>query len=198
MQSDGLILVVAHGNEAVRASIAEAVSERHVIHRQCDTVAGLREAVVEKRPDLVVTGVDFSDGDGIETMIELGNEIPVPSVIVTARRSMDLVERAMRDHVMGYLIEPVTKEDIQAAIVVAWSRYRQLMELTGTVESLREAMAHRKVIERAKGLLMSAEGLSEGRAFAKLRSRAQDERARMVDIATKILHDLKDLDTTTS
>lgn len=189
--SEGLKIVVAHGSDDTRDAIVEALDDRHHVNASCGMLVQLRQIVDEQRPDLIVTGVVFPDGDGIQTVIELGYEHPIPSVVVTAERSIELVKRAMRDHVMAYLIEPVCKEDLEASIVVAWSRYEQLRELAGQVDDLREALAQRKIIERAKGMLMAADGISEGEAFALLRRRAQDGRKRIVDVAEDVLSEIK-------
>ena len=187
MEADTLRIVVAHGDARIRDEIVTALKATHRVTATCEGAGCLRKTVREGRPDLIVTGIDFPDGDGIETVIELGQDNPIPSVIVTARRSLDMVEKAMDDHVMAYLIEPVTAEGLEAAIVVATSRFAQLEELAGQVEDLREALAHRKVIERAKGMLMALESMSEGEAFATLRRRAQDARKRIVDVANDVL-----------
>lgn len=187
MQIPGLKIVVAHAEEAVREQIVQALDGRHQLRAQVGSVAGLEEALQGDRPDLVVAGVTFPDGDGLNSIIALGIERPIPSVIVTAERSLSIVERAMLDHVMAYLIEPVKKEELEAAVVVAWTRYQQLQELTDQVRDLSEALEHRKIIERAKGKLMCEEGISEEEAFGRLRRQAQDTRTRMVDIAKDIL-----------
>lgn len=187
MAKSGLDIIVAHGSDDVRRELVEAVDRRHVVTGDCGTVVQLKQMVMVQRPDLLVTGIQFPDGDGIDTAIELGRECPLPTVVATAARSLELVQKAMQDHVMAYLIEPVMREDLEAAIIVAWSRFEQLRELEQQVDDLRMALEHRKVIERAKGVLMASESMSEAEAFGVLRRRAQDDRRRMVDIANDIL-----------
>jgi len=182
-----LRVLIAHGSDEVAAALTEVLDRRHSVVATTGTIVELKQLFHAYRPDLLVVGVEFPDGDGIETVIELGRDEPVPSVVATAARSLRLVEKAMRDHVMAYLIEPVRREDLEAAIVVAWSRFEQLRELEGQVDDLKVALAHRKIIERAKGVLMAAESVTEAEAFATLRRRAQDARKRMVDIANDIL-----------
>ena len=95
----------------------------------------------------------------------------------------------MRDHVMAYLIEPILSEDLQAAIIVAWARYIELTHLEAQVDDMKIALEDRKIIERAKGILMASENIGEGEAFGLLRSRSQDNREKMVDVARRILED---------
>lgn len=182
-----LNIVVAHGNDGTLRDIEEAIGSDHEVIASCGTTAELAQSVARHRPGLIVTGAAFPDGDGIETVVRLGEQRPIPAVIVTARRSMDLVVRAMRDHVMAYLIEPVTREDLLASIIVAWSRFEQLRELEEQVGDLQRALEQRKVIERAKGILMASGGLTEQEAFGRLRRAAQDRRVRMTDVAEEIL-----------
>lgn len=189
MTISGLNILIAHGSDDVRANLIDAVNDSHTITAACGTVAEMKRAAIERRPDLLITGIWFPDGDGIDTAIELGREHPLPCVISTAERSLELVEKAMEDHVMAYLIEPVSAEELHAAIIVAWSRFEQFRDLESQVDDLKTALEHRKTIERAKGLLMATRSMSESEAFSNLRRRAQDRRIRMVDIASEILAD---------
>ena len=187
MAIEDLQIVVAHGSDDIRTTIHGMIDDRHHVTQTCGTVVELKSIAAAAWPDLVICGVTFPDGDGLDTVIELGRTRPMPAVVVTSRRSIELVEKAMRDHVMAYLFEPVTKEDLEAAIVVAWSRFQELRELEEEVADLRLALDHRKIIERAKGMLMADEGLTEAEAFGQLRRRAQDSRTRMVDVANDIV-----------
>ncbi|MDX9911006.1 MAG: ANTAR domain-containing protein [Phycisphaerales bacterium] len=182
-----LRIIAAHGSDDTLLSIRRALGGAHTITGAFGTVAELRTAARSDRPDLIVTGVMFPDGSGIDACIELGAERPIPAVIVTARRSMELVYKAIRDHVMAYLIEPVTPEDLQASVIVAWARFEQLRDLQEQVGDLKQALSDRKIIERAKGVLMAIEEISEGEAFSRIRRAAQDQRTTMKAIAERIL-----------
>lgn len=187
MSTQPLSIVVAHGGDAIRKDLVEAINSGHRVIAECGTIAELKSTVLSQRPDLLVTGVYFPDGDGISTAIELGETEPLPCVVSTAARSLDLVHKAMEDHVMAYLIEPVTNEELAAAIIVAWSRFEQLRELELQVEDLKTALHHRKIIERAKGVLMAEKSMTEREAFNELRREAQNDRRPMIDIANRIL-----------
>ncbi len=182
-----LRVTIAHGDYGTLRSVEESLPAWCSLVTACNTAAELRSAARTDRPDLIISGVVYPDGDGIDACIEIGLERPMPAVIVTARRSMELVTKAMEDHVMAYLIEPVTKEDLEAALIVAWSRFQQLEALEREVGDLREALAARKLIEQAKGVLMAREGLSESDAFARLRTEAQNDRRPMRDVARDIV-----------
>lgn len=181
-----LRLVVAHSSDDILQILRESLSERHQILASCNSVAELQSSIKRDKPDLVITGITFPDGNGLDTMIEIGEKDPLPSVIITASRSLKLVEKAMEDHVMAYLMEPVRPDELEAAIVVAESRFEQFQSLSEEVKDLRQALQDRKVIERAKGVLM-ADGMSELDAFKKLRSESQSRRLKMAEIAQEIL-----------
>ncbi len=184
-------VVVAHASDETRDAIVASINDQHRVIATCGTVTEIKQTVLATRPDILITGVMYPDGEGIDTAIELSDAYPLPTVVATAARSLELVEKAMRDHVMAYLIEPIVPEDLEAAIIVAWSRFEQLRDLESQVEDLKLALEHRKYIERAKGILMASESMSEADAFGYLRRRAQDTRRRMIDIAHEILESRK-------
>lgn len=184
---DGLKVLVAHGRESALRELVGFVDRRHHVLCACSTVAHMLETAEHLQVDMVVTGVSFADGDGIEAVLKIGRAAPVPTVIVAERRSLQLVEKAMQDHVMAYLLEPIEQADLEAAIVVAMARFEQFRALEAEVESLQQALEDRKLIERAKGVIMAAKGLTEDEAFADLRTRAQNDRTRLIDAARVIL-----------
>lgn len=185
--TESLNLILGHPSPETLSELQAILKPKHKIVASCDTVARIREAAQSNRPDLIVTAIAFPDGDGLDTIIKIGQDKPLPAVILTSKRSLALVEKAMLDHVMAYLIEPVQDEELHAAIIVAHGRFRQLEELTAEVEDLRQALQDRKIIERAKGVLMATQSIDEAKAFASLRKAAQDHRIRLVEAAQRTL-----------
>jgi response regulator NasT len=111
--------------------------------------------------------------DGIEAARRILDERPIPIVMLTAYGQDELVSRAVEVGVFGYLVKPFREQDLLPAIRTARARHEELMALREQAESLTEALASRKSIERAKGLLMEREGLTEQEAFARLRKASQ-------------------------
>ena len=111
--------------------------------------------------------------DGIEAARRILDERPIPIVMVTAYGERELVARAVEAGVFGYLVKPFRETDLLPAIETARARHDELSALREEAESLADALAARKAIERAKGLLMAKEGLSEQDAFARLRKASQ-------------------------
>jgi AmiR/NasT family two-component response regulator len=131
------------------------------------------ELAVRERPDLAVLDVKMPRLDGIEAARRILAEHPIPIVMLTAYGQDELVARAVEAGVFGYLVKPFREADLLPAIQAARARHAELVELREEAESLAEALASRKVVERAKGLLMEREGLSEHDAFARLRRASQ-------------------------
>ena len=126
-----------------------------------------------ERPDLAIMDVKMPRLDGIEAARRILDERPIPIVMLTAYGQDELVSRAIEAGVFGYLVKPFRETDLLPAIATARARHEELQTLREDAESLSEALAARKVIERAKGLLMAKEGLTEDEAFDRLRRASQ-------------------------
>jgi response regulator NasT len=127
----------------------------------------------EHEPDLAIMDVKMPKLDGIDAARRILDERPIPIVMLTAYGQEELVSRAVEAGVFGYLVKPFRESDLLPAIHTARARHEELAALREEAESLSEALAARKAIERAKGLLMEKEGLSEADAFARLRKASQ-------------------------
>ncbi|HEY1366573.1 MAG TPA: response regulator [Gaiellaceae bacterium] len=131
------------------------------------------ELAEAERPDLAILDVKMPRLDGIEAARRILDSRPIPIVMLTAYGQDELVARAVEAGVFGYLVKPFREQDLLPAIKAASARHDELAALREEASSLAEALAARKVIERAKGLLMAKEGLSEADAFARLRKASQ-------------------------
>jgi two-component system, response regulator PdtaR len=126
-----------------------------------------------EQPDVAIMDVKMPKLDGIEAARRILHERPIPIVMLTAYGQDELVQRAAEAGVFGYLVKPFREQDLLPAIRTARARHEELVALREEAESLAEALASRKAIERAKGLLMEKEGMSEQEAFARLRKASQ-------------------------
>jgi response regulator NasT len=124
-------------------------------------------------PDVAILDVKMPRLDGIDAARRILEERPIPIVMLTAYGQTELVSRAVEAGVFGYLVKPFREQDLLPAIEAARARHEELSALRGEVESLSEALAARKSIERAKGLLMAKEGIAEQAAFERLRRASQ-------------------------
>jgi AmiR/NasT family two-component response regulator len=142
----------------------------------CAEARDVEEAVAlarELAPDVAIMDVKMPKLDGIEAARRILDERPIPIVMLTAYGQDELVQRAAEAGVFGYLVKPFREQDLLPAIRTARARHEELAALREEAESLAEALTARKAIERAKGLLMEKEGLSEQDAFARLRKASQ-------------------------
>ena len=163
------------------AWIRDAANHIKVIHDELDrkVVAEARdgeeavELALAESPDLALLDVKMPKLDGIDAARRILEERPMPIVMVTAYGEKELVARAVEAGVFGYLVKPFRETDLLPAIEMAQARHEELVALRAEADSLAAALAARKAIERAKGLLMEREGLSERDAFARLRKASQ-------------------------
>jgi len=138
-------------------------------------------------PDLAVLDVKMPPLDGIEAARLILDERPIPIVIVSAYTEQSLVERAAEAGVFGYLSKPFREEDLLPAIATARARFGELAAVRDQVDTLADALAARKAIERAKGILMATQSLTEAVAFARLRKASQVSGKPMRVIAEAII-----------
>jgi response regulator NasT len=127
----------------------------------------------ELQPELAIMDVKMPKLDGIDAARRMMDERPLPIVLLTAYGQEELVARAVEAGVFGYLVKPFREQDLVPAIATARARHAELAAVREEADSLAEALASRKAIERAKGLLMEKEGLSENDAFERLRRASQ-------------------------
>ncbi len=140
-----------------------------------------------EQPDLALMDVKMPRLDGIEAARRILDERPIPIVMLTAYGQQELVARAAEAGVFGYLVKPFREQDLLPAIHTARARHAELQALREEAESLQEALAARKVIERAKGLLMAKEGLTEHEAFSRLRRASQASQRPLKVIAEAVV-----------
>jgi response regulator NasT len=167
-------ILVAEDETIIRLDLRELL-ERSGFEVCAEAKDGLEavELARSEQPDLAVLDVKMPRLDGIEAARRILDERPIPIVMLTAYGQDELVSRAVEAGVFGYLVKPFREQDLLPAIRTACARHEELVALREQADSLAEALASRKSIERAKGLLMEREGLTEQEAFARLRKASQ-------------------------
>jgi AmiR/NasT family two-component response regulator len=148
----------------------------------------------ELRPDLVIMDVKMPDMDGIEAAQVLTAEKVAPVLLLTAYSQQDLMERAKEAGVVGYLVKPFRESNLAPAVEITLSRFQEFQAVQKEVEDLKEALETRKVVDRAKGILMDTQGLTEQDAFRRIQKMSMNTRRPMKEIAEAIIlaHDVKD------
>jgi len=141
----------------------------------------------EREPDLAILDIKMPGLDGVSAAQRILQHRPIPIILLTAYSEVELVERALEAGVFAYLVKPVTEEDLLPAILLARKRFEEFRMLQEEVQDLREALEARKLIERAKGILMKRLGISEQEAFRRMQVQSQKENRKLVEIARAII-----------
>lgn len=139
------------------------------------------------KPDLVIMDIRMPEMDGTEATARIRDQTGIPVVMLTAFSDKETIRRAEAAGALAYLVKPVNEQELPPAISIALARHRELQNLRNENLELQEALEARKLIERAKGILMQRLGLSERDAYERLRQRARDKRTKMKDIAQAII-----------
>lgn len=145
------------------------------------------ELARKHHPDMALLDLRMPEMDGFEAAEILYNEQATPIVVVSAYSDREYVERMQKLGVFGYLLKPVSLDELRVTIGVSWGRYRQQVDLSGQVSSLERKLEERKVIERAKGVIMQTLGISEPEAMRRLQKQARDSRRPMAELAKAVL-----------
>jgi len=141
----------------------------------------------ELRPDVILMDIKMPDMDGIQAAKILTEEQIAPVVLLTAFSQSDLVERAQEAGVAGYLVKPVQEASLAPAIEIAISRFREFVALGKDVDDLKDRLETRKLVDRAKGILMDSQGLTEAAAFRRIQRMSMNTRKSMKEIAQAII-----------
>jgi AmiR/NasT family two-component response regulator len=141
----------------------------------------------ELRPDVVIADIKMPDMDGIEAARILTEEEIAPVILLTAYGQRELVERAKEAGVVGYLVKPFQESDLAPTIEIALTRFAEFQAVEKEVEDLKEALETRKLVDRAKGILMDTEGLKETDAFRKIQKMSMNTRKPMKEVAEAII-----------
>jgi AmiR/NasT family two-component response regulator len=141
----------------------------------------------ELKPDVVVMDIKMPDMDGIDAAKILTGEKIAPVLLLTAYSQQELIERAKAAGVVGYLIKPFRESDLAPAIEVAVARFAEFCALEKEVGDLKLALETRKLVDRAKGILMDTQGLTEAEAFRKIQKMSMNTRKPMKEVAEAII-----------
>ena len=159
----------------------------HHVVAVAETGKQLAECCHDNPPDLIITDIKMPDMDGIAAAEQVNRERHIPVILISGHDDADLVVRAGADHVMAYLLKPVREGDLRNAIYLAMVRFEQFQKLIKEAANLRQAMEDRKLIERAKGILMKRARVDEPEAFRRLQRLASDRNKKLIEIAQMIL-----------
>ena len=184
----GARIVIAEDEAIIRLDLQETLEEEGyevvgAVGRGDEAVALVREL----SPDLAILDIKMPGMDGITAAKEITASRLAAVLILTAFSQRDLVEQATAAGAVGYLVKPFQKSEVVPAVEVAMARFRELRSLEDETHSLKEQLETRRLVDRAKGLLMDRHGMSESAAFSFVQQSAMRQRARMKVVAQQVL-----------
>ncbi len=149
--------------------------------------ADLQAAIYETQPDVIVIDMECPDRDTLEDMSRISQDQPRPTVMFVDRSDSESIRAAVQAGVSAYVVGGLSPERVRPVLEVAIARFTEFQALRRELENARSSLEERKVIERAKGILMQRRGLDEDAAFRLLRKMAMDRKARLATIAREVV-----------
>lgn len=181
-------VVIAEDEAIIRLDLRETLEEEgYEVVAETGRGDDAVRLVTELAPDVAILDIKMPGLDGLEAARQITAHRTCAIVILTAFSQRDLIEAARDAGALAYLVKPFQKSDLVPAIELATARHRELAALASEVEDLEGRLEARKVIERAKGVLMDAHQMSEADAFAFVQKRAMHDRTTMRDVAERVI-----------
>jgi two-component system, response regulator PdtaR len=181
-------LVIADDESIIRMNLKETlVGLGYLVVGEAGDGASVIHVARELKPDLVLMDIKMPKLDGIQAARILTEEKIAPVLLLTAYSDRDLVDRAKEAGVVNYVVKPFREAELLPAIEIAMARYQEFLEMDTQISDLKETLETRKIVERAKGILMDTQGLKEAEAFRKIQQLSMNTRKSMKEIAQAIL-----------
>ncbi len=181
-------ILIADDESLIRLDLREMLAELgYDIVGEAGDGRSAMELARKLRPDLVIMDIKMPGVDGITAAEDLTREKIAPVVLLTAYSDQGLVERAKEAGVVGYVVKPFRPAELMPVIELSLARFEEFRSLEREVGDLKEALETRKLIERAKGVLMEVHGLREAEAFHRIRKTSMDARKSMKEVAEAVL-----------
>lgn len=181
-------LVIADDESIIRMNLKETlVGLGYLVVGEAGDGVSVINLARELKPDLVLMDIKMPKLDGIQAAKILTEEKIAPVLLLTAYSDRELVERAKEAGVVNYVVKPFREAELLPAIEIAMARYQEFLEMDQQISDLKETLDTRKLVERAKGILMDTQGLKEAEAFRKIQQLSMNTRKSMKEIAQAIL-----------
>jgi response regulator NasT len=180
--------VIADDEAVIRMDLKEILQEAG--HEVVGETANGRRAVAivrDTHPDLVILDVKMPDMDGIEAARMIDADHLAPVLLLTAFDDAELIRRATDAGVLAYLVKPVEEKNLFPAMEIALSRWQEMQSLEEELEAMRDSLELRKLLDRAKGILMQAHGISEDEAYRRLQRYSMEKRRPLKDVAAAVV-----------
>ncbi len=180
--------VIAEDEQLTRTIVRARLEKLgHIVVAEAGDGLAAVEAARQHRPDVIIMDIKMPVMDGIEAARQIISEVPCAILFLSSFGEQELVEQAGEAGGLAYLIKPFRKEDLAPALEIAVRRYRQIAAQSKEIEQLKETLETRKLIERAKGILMDRHHMSEEEAFKRIHFQARNQNKKMREIAQSII-----------
>ena len=181
-------IIIADDESLIRLDLREMLAELgyDVIAEAGDGRSAM-DLARKLRPDLVIMDIKMPDLDGIQAATVLTEERIAPCLLLSAFSQQELIQRAKQAGVVGYLVKPFRENELVPAIEVALARFQEFRTMEKELGDTRETLETRKIVERAKGVLMDTTGLKEAEAFRRIQKLSMNSRKSMREVAEAIL-----------
>jgi two-component system, response regulator PdtaR len=185
---DPLRIIVADDESIIRLDLKETLQKMgHQIIGEAGDGRRAVELARQLRPDLVVLDIKMPEMDGIDAAKLIADEKIAPVLLVTAYSQIDLVNRARDAGVFGYVVKPFQESDLLPAIQIAIARFQEYLEIARQAANLEDQLETRKLVDRAKGILMDRHGLREQDAYRRIQQQSMNLRRSMREVAEAII-----------
>lgn len=184
-------IVIADDEALICMDLREMLEEagHEVVGIGSDGVEAL-DLVKEKKPDLVILDVKMPRLDGIQAARLIAHDNLAPVVLLTAFGDEDMIEKAKKSMVFGYVMKPVEEKTLFPAIQIAVSQYRQKKDMVDRVKNMERELAARKIVDRAKGLLMDYYHITEEDAYRRMQQTSMKRGITIADVAQKVVKEI--------
>ena len=181
-------LIIADDESLIRMDLREMLTQLgYLVVGEAGDGQSAVNLARELKPDAVIMDIKMPDLDGIEAARLLTQERVAPVLLLTAYSDLELISRAREAGVSGYLVKPFRESDLAPAIEIALARFAEFRELEKEVGDLQDTLETRKLVDRAKGILMDSQSLTEAEAFRRIQKMSMNTRKAMKEVAEAII-----------
>lgn len=184
-----LRIVIADNESIIRMDLRELLEEAgHTVLAEASDGLQAVELARKYSPDLVIMDIKMPEMDGIAAAKIISNDRLAPVLLLTAYSQKEIVEKAKDSGVLAYLVKPVKEANLFPAIEIAMSRFHEFMDLEKELEDVKNSLENRKLLDRAKGILIDAHGLTESEAYRRIQQYSMNKRKSIREVAEMIIN----------
>lgn len=184
----GLRIIIADNESIIRMDLRELLIEAgHEVVAEAGDGRKAVELVRRHRPDLVIMDIKMPEMDGLTAARIISDEKIAPVLLLTAYSQREIVDKAKESGVLAYLVKPVKEENLFPAMEIAMSRFREFLSIEQELEELKTSLEARKLLDRAKGVLMDVHGLTESEAYRRIQQYSMAKRKSIKEVAQAIV-----------